>query len=301
MQFNGQKVNSIVFNGNTVNRAVFNGNEIFSQVQRSVLDDTDFVMVLSEGVFGSARVNFDNILGGGDLGDIVNGILSEEFHTLAEAGFSFFGFPWKISVPKNHALHMFLRSLIDPNCLNSMVFGKGEIDIREFSDMSDGEIEAFFSETLRGITVNGCPDARIFTLDPLEIEHRDVNVNDDMLGIYLQGSMDNIVAWGLSDFRITEFSIDRNRGKARYATNIDKLQICGEHYAFEGYIGAGEALPIFGEGAFDAQINNIYYGAISFVPISIVEKFRQFFPEGMSDEDIAVGILSLLRRGGLPL
>jgi len=168
-----------------------------------------------------------------------------------------------LSTPENipvdrtseRTLHFIMPSQVV--IIHGVFFEPVPIPVSSGGGTNDDNLYRYFDITVRNIVINGSPDASIPVLDPLVIDRKDIDINQD--GLVLCGYVENVVVTGLSNFKIVSVQANETSKTAKIDISLDSLKIFGEHYVFDGNIDG--VLPIWGEGAFQIDLNQLTLGA----------------------------------------
>jgi len=120
-----------------------------------------------------------------------------------------------------------------------------------FRDEFEDNLKRFIDTVVRDLIINGAPDLGLPVLDPLKVDHLDINLSQETLVV--AGSVDNVVVTGASNFKVVDVKSDLTTLKNEIDISLDAAKLVGEHYVLEGDLFNG-ALDIFGEGSFVADL-----------------------------------------------
>jgi len=120
-----------------------------------------------------------------------------------------------------------------------------------FRDEFDDNLKRFIDTVVRDLILNGAPDLGLPVLDPLKVDHLDINLSQDTLVV--EGSVDNVVITGASNFKVVDAKADLTTLTTNIDISLDAAKLVGEKYVLQGDLFNG-ALEIFGEGSFVADL-----------------------------------------------
>jgi len=123
-----------------------------------------------------------------------------------------------------------------------------------FRDEFEDNLSRFIDTVVRDLILNGASDLGLPVLDPLNVDHLDIDLNQETLVI--AGSVDNVVVSGASKFKVENVKADLVTLKNEIDISLVVAKLVGEHYVLSGDILNG-ALEIFGEGAFVVDLNKM--------------------------------------------
>jgi len=120
-----------------------------------------------------------------------------------------------------------------------------------FRDEFDDNLKRFIDTVVRDLIINGAPDLGLPVLDPLKVDHLDIDLSQETLVV--AGSVDNVVVTGASNFKVEDAKADLTSLVTKIDISLDAARLAGEHYVLEGDLFDG-LLEIFGEGSFVADL-----------------------------------------------
>jgi len=117
----------------------------------------------------------------------------------------------------------------------------------------DDQIKQLLDTTVRDIILNGSPDLGFPVLDPLYLEHVDLDLNVADT-VQLSGVLDQVTVSKLATFVIDNIKANLLLLRLDFGLSVPELTAEGNHYAIDGNLGG--LLPVYGEGAFSASIQD---------------------------------------------
>ena len=305
MQINGEAVNEVVFNGQQVSRVVCDGNRIHG--------DIDYILVITNGFqMANVTMNMEGLLGGGTLGEIANQIIPSILVDASLMGVSLFNFTKRIKVGQTSLIHRLVRSSLGGggsvimfgtdffNTVSSTpavsdgIYTPGEVHSNP-SLISESNLRRLLEQELRSIMIRD--NSNGIAVDPSRHEHQEINIiskEESPIVFNLSGYMKGVTITGLSDFIVNLLQLYHPLMVTEIT--VPKLRIVGERYMWSGELGA---IQLYGEGSFEVEIEDIKRGAFACISTCFVDEVRPYFPDEMSEEDIALGIVFFVNGGPL--
>lgn len=137
-----------------------------------------------------------------------------------------------------HQLEAELRTLLAPG----------------FRAVLDDTIANLLDTTVRQIILEGSEDLGIPVLDPLKIDHLDLDINLDTTA-QLKGELDGVEVRKIATFVVDNIKANLLLLKVEFAISVPEIVAEGEHYSLDGNLGG--LLPVYGEGRFAASVEGI--------------------------------------------
>ncbi|GFG38758.1 hypothetical protein Cfor_07052, partial [Coptotermes formosanus] len=123
-----------------------------------------------------------------------------------------------------------------------------------FKSAIDDAIINLLNTTVRDIILNGSPDLGIPPLDPLKIDHLDLDINLDGTA-QLKGVLDGVEVRKIATFEVDLVSANLLLLRADFGISVPEIVAAGEHYSLDGNLGG--LLPVYGEGPFAASVEGV--------------------------------------------
>jgi len=146
----------------------------------------------------------------------------------------------------------------------------------------DDNLKRFIDTVVRDVILNGNEEFGIPVLDPLKVDHLNINLAQE--GLTLNGVVDNVVITGASNFKVENVVTDLDLLIAVIDISLDAATIVGEHYNLTGDLLDG-ALDLFGEGAFQLDL----YDSTLNIRLQLRVKDDGFLELVVLQLDVAVG------------
>ncbi|XP_069687791.1 uncharacterized protein [Periplaneta americana] len=122
-----------------------------------------------------------------------------------------------------------------------------------FRSSLDDSIINFLNTNVRQIMLEGSEELGIPILDPLKIDHLDIDLQMDPIA--LTGTADGVEVLEISTFVVDKIKTNLLMLNAEFAFHVPEIIAKGVNYNIEGSLS--DMIPIYGSGAFEAVVEGL--------------------------------------------
>ncbi|KAJ9582714.1 hypothetical protein L9F63_022955 [Diploptera punctata] len=131
---------------------------------------------------------------------------------------------------------------------------KAAITKREARSSTDDALKNLLDTTVRNVMLEGSTDWGIPVLDPLSLDHLDIDLNFDP--IVLKGTLDGVKVTGISTFVVDSVKLNILGLNAQFAVHVPKIVVEADNYDIDGEIGG--LVPVYGNGHLEVEVDGLY-------------------------------------------
>ncbi|PSN55967.1 hypothetical protein C0J52_02147 [Blattella germanica] len=122
-----------------------------------------------------------------------------------------------------------------------------------FRSALDDSVIAFLDTTVRDIIKNGYEEWGVPVLDPLSIEHLDLDLNFDQIKI--AGTVDGAGVTGIAGFVVDLIKTNLLQLNVDFGVHVPEIHLTAEHYDIDGELGG--LIPVYGNGSLEVFLRGL--------------------------------------------